>query len=163
MNDELIELIIAKLSSAIVLILTSKSKILITVVAVHILRRMLKTIYHRHQFPIFTAKHNNSTTTTTATKTLYCSVCLHDVDGGQRYRRLPKCRHCFHVNCIDTWLQSRSTCPLCRNQIPLHLLPRKEEKEPGFLYLFFYFSMKAIRRKIESNFNKMMLFEATGL
>ncbi|CAI9279265.1 unnamed protein product [Lactuca saligna] len=83
MNDELIELIIAKLSSAVVLILTNKSKILIAVVAVHILRRILKTIYHRHQFPIFTAKHNNSTTT--ATKTLYCSVCLHDVDGGQRY------------------------------------------------------------------------------
>ncbi|KAI3764538.1 hypothetical protein L2E82_14549 [Cichorium intybus] len=159
MNDELIELIIAKLSSTLILILTNKSSILITVVAVHILRRFFKTIYHRHQFPILTAKHN----TTAATKTLYCAVCLHDVDGGQRYRRLPECRHCFHVNCIDTWLQSRSTCPLCRNQIPLHLLPRQEQKQPGFLYLFFYFSMKAIRKRIESNFNKMMLFEATGL
>ncbi|KAL4585994.1 hypothetical protein LXL04_010623 [Taraxacum kok-saghyz] len=161
MNDGLIELIISKLSSTVVLILTNKSNIFVTVVAVHILRRILKTIYHRHQFPIFTAKHNKYTNT--STKPLYCAVCLHDVDGGQRYRRLPKCLHCFHVNCIDPWLESRSTCPLCRNEIPIHLLPRKEEKEPGFLYLFFYFSMKAIRRRIESNFNKMMLFEATAL
>ncbi|KAM0004198.1 putative transcription factor C2H2 family [Helianthus debilis subsp. tardiflorus] len=151
-NDQ----IVANFSTIISLILTNKSTILITVVAVTLLRYILKTLHNRRQFPILTVKQ-------TATKPVYCAVCLYDVVEGQRYRRLPKCHHCFHVSCVDTWLQSRSTCPLCRSQIPVHLLPRNQKKEPGFLYLFVYFSVKAIRNKISTNFSKMVLFDADDL
>ena len=44
---------------------------------------------------------------------------LHEVVDGERFRKLPKCNHCFRVNCIDIWLESNSTCPLCRNQVCL--------------------------------------------
>ncbi|KAL8268491.1 hypothetical protein R6Q59_002289 [Mikania micrantha] len=156
MKADQIELITTKLTTIIFLILTHKSTIIITIITALILRRILKTIHHRHRFPIFTAKP-------TAGEPLFCAVCLQKADRGQRYRRLPQCHHCFHVDCIDTWLQSRSTCPLCRNQIPLHLLPRKQQKDPGFLYLFVYFSLKAIRKKIQSNFNKMVIFDEDEL
>uniref|UniRef100_A0A0E0JXZ5 RING-type E3 ubiquitin transferase n=1 Tax=Oryza punctata TaxID=4537 RepID=A0A0E0JXZ5_ORYPU len=43
-----------------------------------------------------------------------CSVCLEDVQAGEMVRQLPACRHLFHVDCIDMWLHSHSTCPLCR-------------------------------------------------
>ncbi|KAL5207509.1 hypothetical protein ABZP36_031944 [Zizania latifolia] len=43
-----------------------------------------------------------------------CSVCLEDVQAGEVVRQLPACRHLFHVDCIDMWLHSHSTCPLCR-------------------------------------------------
>jgi hypothetical protein len=46
-----------------------------------------------------------------------CSVCLEDVRGGEMVRRLPECRHLFHVGCIDAWLHSSSTCPLCRSDL----------------------------------------------
>ncbi|XP_048527783.1 E3 ubiquitin-protein ligase ATL6-like, partial [Triticum urartu] len=43
-----------------------------------------------------------------------CSVCLEDLRAGETVRRLPACRHVFHVECIDMWLHSRRSCPLCR-------------------------------------------------
>uniref|UniRef100_A0A0E0M0M3 RING-type E3 ubiquitin transferase n=1 Tax=Oryza punctata TaxID=4537 RepID=A0A0E0M0M3_ORYPU len=43
-----------------------------------------------------------------------CAVCLCEFDGGDRLRLLPLCSHAFHAACIDTWLRSSSTCPLCR-------------------------------------------------
>ncbi|KAG2649869.1 hypothetical protein PVAP13_1NG136100 [Panicum virgatum] len=43
-----------------------------------------------------------------------CPVCLEDVRGGERVRQVPACRHVFHVGCIDMWLHSHRTCPMCR-------------------------------------------------
>ncbi|XP_020158672.1 RING-H2 finger protein ATL13 [Aegilops tauschii subsp. strangulata] len=43
-----------------------------------------------------------------------CAVCLCEFADDDRLRLLPKCSHAFHVECIDTWLLSHSTCPLCR-------------------------------------------------
>ncbi|KAL0410799.1 UNVERIFIED_CONTAM: RING-H2 finger protein ATL5 [Sesamum latifolium] len=48
----------------------------------------------------------------------YCAICLSDVRGGDRYRKLPECGHCFHAECIDAWFKAHSTCPLCRTQVP---------------------------------------------
>ncbi|XP_047318345.1 RING-H2 finger protein ATL52-like [Impatiens glandulifera] len=44
-----------------------------------------------------------------------CSVCLSEFEEKQSLRILPKCRHAFHLHCIDTWLKSQSNCPLCRS------------------------------------------------
>ncbi|XP_039787029.1 E3 ubiquitin-protein ligase EL5-like [Panicum virgatum] len=46
-----------------------------------------------------------------------CSVCLEEVRGGEMVRSLPGCRHVFHVGCIDPWLHSHVTCPLCRSDL----------------------------------------------
>ncbi|KNA05053.1 hypothetical protein SOVF_194000 [Spinacia oleracea] len=46
-----------------------------------------------------------------------CAVCLAEFEQGDELRVLPKCSHAFHVPCIDTWLSSHTTCPLCRAPI----------------------------------------------
>ncbi|XP_074571028.1 RING-H2 finger protein ATL58-like [Curcuma longa] len=43
-----------------------------------------------------------------------CSVCLGDYQSDDRLQRIPHCGHTFHVDCIDHWLASNTTCPLCR-------------------------------------------------
>ncbi|KAL5580693.1 hypothetical protein UlMin_013135 [Ulmus minor] len=40
-----------------------------------------------------------------------CLSCFEDDDVG---RNLPKCGHCFHLECIDMWFDSHSNCPICR-------------------------------------------------
>ncbi|RCV21864.1 hypothetical protein SEVIR_4G140800v4 [Setaria viridis] len=46
-----------------------------------------------------------------------CSVCLGTVQAGEMVRRLPLCKHLYHVECIDMWLASHTTCPLCRADV----------------------------------------------
>jgi hypothetical protein len=46
-----------------------------------------------------------------------CAVCLNEFADDDRLRLLPKCKHAFHLKCIDTWLLSHSTCPLCRRSL----------------------------------------------
>lgn len=46
-----------------------------------------------------------------------CAVCLCEFTETDQLRLLPTCSHAFHINCIDTWLLSNSTCPLCRGTL----------------------------------------------
>lgn len=44
-----------------------------------------------------------------------CAICLSDyAKGDDLVRVVPACRHFFHAECGDGWLQARQTCPLCR-------------------------------------------------
>lgn len=53
-----------------------------------------------------------------------CSVCLGEFCDGELVRLLPKCGHTFHLPCIDRWLRSHVSCPLCRAPIvPLSAAP----------------------------------------
>ncbi|XP_057493699.1 RING-H2 finger protein ATL46-like [Actinidia eriantha] len=46
-----------------------------------------------------------------------CAVCLCEFSEEDSLRLLPLCGHAFHIHCIDTWLLSNSTCPLCRGTL----------------------------------------------
>jgi hypothetical protein len=48
---------------------------------------------------------------------LDCAVCLSEFKENESGRVLPKCKHSFHIECIDMWFHSHSTCPLCRTPV----------------------------------------------
>ncbi|KAF7102313.1 hypothetical protein CFC21_103470 [Triticum aestivum] len=43
-----------------------------------------------------------------------CAVCLEELREGALVRMLPSCKHYFHATCVDVWLLSHATCPVCR-------------------------------------------------
>ncbi|KAL2559676.1 RING-H2 finger protein ATL46 [Forsythia ovata] len=60
-----------------------------------------------------------------------CAVCLCEFSDQDNLRLLPLCSHAFHIDCIDTWLLSNSTCPLCRGVI---LAPGFSFENPFFAF-----------------------------
>ncbi|KAG5114357.1 hypothetical protein JHK82_037626 [Glycine max] len=65
-----------------------------------------------------------------------CAVCLSVLEDGEQVRLLPNCKHSFHVGCIDTWLASHSTCPICRTKAePVRLEPQPREGPTGSVLL----------------------------
>eukprot|EP00045_Choanoeca_perplexa_P006237 m.52942 g.52942 ORF g.52942 m.52942 type:complete len:212 (+) comp13533_c0_seq1:127-762(+) len=44
-----------------------------------------------------------------------CPVCQEIFADGDECKQLP-CNHLFHNDCIQPWLQMKSTCPLCRQE-----------------------------------------------
>jgi len=46
-----------------------------------------------------------------------CAVCLSKFEPEDQLRLLPLCCHAFHADCIDIWLVSNQTCPLCRSPL----------------------------------------------
>lgn len=43
-----------------------------------------------------------------------CCICLGVLEEQDRVKVLPQCGHCFHSHCVDRWLSTRASCPLCR-------------------------------------------------
>ncbi|CAL9109271.1 unnamed protein product [Musa acuminata var. zebrina] len=101
------------------------------------LQRQLQQLFHLHDsgvdqalidaLPVFLYKD-----VVGSKEPLECAVCLCEFDGEDELRLLPVCGHAFHLSCIDTWLLSNSTCPLCRGS----LFPQgMAVEDPVFLYL----------------------------
>ncbi|KAK7407150.1 hypothetical protein VNO78_08827 [Psophocarpus tetragonolobus] len=48
---------------------------------------------------------------------LECAICLLEFDNDSMLRLLTLCYHVFHQDCIDLWLRSHKTCPVCRTDL----------------------------------------------
>ena len=47
-----------------------------------------------------------------------CNICLEDYNKDDKVKELPKCKHYFHVDCIDSWVNTKKhNCPVCRCDI----------------------------------------------
>ncbi|XP_073110249.1 E3 ubiquitin-protein ligase ATL31-like [Elaeis guineensis] len=62
---------------------------------------------------------------------LECAVCLSEFSDNDTLRLLPRCCHVFHPDCIDAWLASHVTCPVCRSNLADPDAPVEAAAEPA--------------------------------
>lgn len=64
---------------------------------------------------------------------IQCLGCRSTIKLGEMAQELPICKHPFHANCLSTWLQSNSTCPLCQSNIhpPDEIIIKGSSSEPA--------------------------------
>ncbi|XVE74159.1 hypothetical protein DITRI_Ditri11bG0176600 [Diplodiscus trichospermus] len=67
--------------------------------------------------PLFTFSSITRRSNNDSTVSGDCAVCLSKFEQQDQLRLLPLCCHAFHAHCIDTWLASNQTCPLCRSSL----------------------------------------------
>ncbi|RVW50005.1 RING-H2 finger protein ATL29 [Vitis vinifera] len=60
---------------------------------------------------------------------LECAICLSEFEDDDMLRLLTVCYHVFHHDCIDLWLGSHNTCPVCRRSLDVPL--KSLEKSPA--------------------------------
>ncbi|KAI3748870.1 hypothetical protein L6452_12271 [Arctium lappa] len=58
-----------------------------------------------------TLYHRPSTSSTDSSE---CCICLGVFEEGEKVKVLPKCSHGYHCECVDKWLATHSSCPICR-------------------------------------------------
>uniref|UniRef100_A0A1J3EA37 RING-type E3 ubiquitin transferase n=1 Tax=Noccaea caerulescens TaxID=107243 RepID=A0A1J3EA37_NOCCA len=73
------------------------------------LREMLPVVVFKESFSVMDSQ---------------CSVCLGEYQAEDKLQQIPVCGHTFHMDCIDLWLTSHTTCPLCR----LTLIPSQSHQ-----------------------------------
>jgi len=73
---------------------------------------------NRDQLPEYPFKktEKNSNQNNTEAPPMDCSICLMEYKEGETVKSLP-CTHRFHSECIDKWLESHNTCPVCKIQV----------------------------------------------
>ncbi|KAI3970534.1 hypothetical protein MKX01_024181 [Papaver californicum] len=101
-----------------------------------VLQRQLQQLFHLHDsgidqvlidaLPVFQYKEIVG-----STEAFDCSVCLCEFSEKDKLRLLPLCTHAFHMDCIDKWLLSNSTCPLCRGAL---FAPELSTENPMFVF-----------------------------
>ena len=55
-----------------------------------------------------------------------CSICMNPLRHNVV---LTRCNHAFHSACVTPWLNSHSTCPMCRNTNPKPLVPAPAKRQ----------------------------------
>ena len=46
-----------------------------------------------------------------------CAICQEKMNEGSSVRKFIKCKHAFHQECIDAWLERKLLCPMCRKSV----------------------------------------------
>ena len=68
--------------------------------------------------PVSQVTHNASSSSAANEDYNKCSICLEQFQTGDQRKTLP-CLHGFHDACVDKWLRTNASCPICKHVVSL--------------------------------------------
>ena len=51
------------------------------------------------------------------TRGVICTICQEEIKLNAKCRKMPACKHIFHMECIGKWKKESNQCPNCRCKI----------------------------------------------
>ncbi|KAJ7971865.1 E3 ubiquitin-protein ligase RING1-like [Quillaja saponaria] len=82
-----------------------------------VLRSLAENYQNRYGSPPTKKAIIKAMPSVTIKEDVQCTICLEDIDISNEAKEM-SCKHKFHTECILQWLELRSSCPLCRFQMP---------------------------------------------
>lgn len=59
-----------------------------------------------------------------------CVICLEEWEAGEKAKQMP-CKHRFHGECIEKWLNIHGSCPVCRHEMPVDESDEEKKRRGG--------------------------------
>ncbi|KAG9311229.1 hypothetical protein JVU11DRAFT_8306 [Chiua virens] len=59
-----------------------------------------------------------------------CPICLDDYEPSDVLTKLIECTHWLHKNCLEQWLRTANTCPVCREKVKTSPKPAPARRRP---------------------------------
>ncbi|KAJ6744891.1 RING-H2 FINGER PROTEIN ATL40-LIKE [Salix purpurea] len=111
----------------------SLSFVVVVVIVLHIYARCALRRHQAHRRSVMNSLGltNANTDGQAEDDLIECAVCLSMLEDQEMARSLPNCKHTFHAECIDKWLSSHSTCPICRAEAEPMIQPEPREGPAG--------------------------------
>jgi len=79
----------------------------------------LNTTIFLYESPLSTTSNLNSTTADEEEEDVHqheeCTICRSPLQEHDICRQINQCQHSFHQQCLDTWFNRHTTCPICRS------------------------------------------------
>ncbi|TFK34677.1 hypothetical protein BDQ12DRAFT_613122, partial [Crucibulum laeve] len=63
-----------------------------------------------------------------------CPICLDDYESTSTVLKLRECSHWMHRDCLQQWLGTANTCPVCRKPVSNQSAPRARPRYTGFRF-----------------------------
>jgi hypothetical protein len=61
-----------------------------------------------------------------------CMVCLCEFEKREEIRKILACRHIFHQECLDMWLNKDRSCPFCKQDLRWEAIENKKYDAKDF-------------------------------
>ena len=85
--------------------------------------------------------------------TMSCTICLEDESTD--WILIMKCSHEFHQGCIMRWYKKQHTCPMCRSEITLKYIKKKESYNPKITKIIEEIPDGTLEERIEEIMNQL--------
>lgn len=84
----------------------------------------------------------------------FCTVCQTNLTQGERVRAIQKCQHLYHADCLEPWLRTHTTCPVCRVDV---FPPSEEETAYNNTLLNLWALINAQVQRIQAEYYRRLL------